>query len=285
MRSRAVVVLAVLAGGGLAACSPVPDSGAPVGQDLNTFRSGALRTGAPRAGVAVLRPPATPPAVAPERPVRAAPAAMSAPDPGPDPARARAEAAARQRAEEQRRAQAEARRRTQAEAEARAQATARAEAQRVAAAQAAPVQPVAQPAASAQPAPAAPRQGLSDEQDFAAVAARRSIEEDAARLAAQRGRFQMVDAAPVQAEGAVPSIVGYALAQARPVGAGGYARSPFAAKGRHARACAGFRTPDVAQEQFLAAGGPQKDRLGLDPDGDGNACAWNPETYKRLMGG
>jgi hypothetical protein len=47
-------------------------------------------------------------------------------------------------------------------------------------------------------------------------------------------------------------------------------------------ACGRYRNPDDAQRAFLAAGGPEGDRLGLDPDGDGFACAFDPGPYRAL---
>jgi len=46
--------------------------------------------------------------------------------------------------------------------------------------------------------------------------------------------------------------------------------------------CGRYRDPDAAQRAFLSAGGPESDRLGLDPDGDGFACSWNPGPYRAL---
>ena len=46
--------------------------------------------------------------------------------------------------------------------------------------------------------------------------------------------------------------------------------------------CGRYRNPDDAQRAFLAAGGPQSDRLGLDPDGDGFACSFDPGPYRAL---
>ena len=40
--------------------------------------------------------------------------------------------------------------------------------------------------------------------------------------------------------------------------------------------CAAYRTPIAAQRAFIAEGGPERDRLGLDPDGDGYACSYRP---------
>jgi hypothetical protein len=51
---------------------------------------------------------------------------------------------------------------------------------------------------------------------------------------------------------------------------------------RGAGACGRFRTADEAQRAFLAAGGPAADPRGLDPDGDGFACSWDPAPYRQL---
>jgi hypothetical protein len=47
-------------------------------------------------------------------------------------------------------------------------------------------------------------------------------------------------------------------------------------------ACRRYPTADQAQRAFLAAGGPERDPYNLDPDGDGFACDWNPEPFRRL---
>ncbi|PWJ17025.1 hypothetical protein [Jannaschia seohaensis] len=127
--------------------------------------------------------------------------------------------------------------------------------------------------------------GLSREQDFAAVAAQRSIEADAARVNAARQQFQVVQPRELERPDEVgPNIVSYALERARPVGASGsFRRSLTASERAAARRCQGYRTDDVAQEEFLSAGGPERDRLGLDPDGDGNACDWDPATFRSLI--
>ena len=46
--------------------------------------------------------------------------------------------------------------------------------------------------------------------------------------------------------------------------------------------CGRYRTADDAQRAFLSAGGPQNDPLGLDPDGDGFACSWDPGPFRAL---
>ena len=45
-------------------------------------------------------------------------------------------------------------------------------------------------------------------------------------------------------------------------------------------ACSGYASAASAQTAFLNSGGPGTDRLGLDPDGDGYACGWNPAPYQ-----
>ncbi len=81
-----------------------------------------------------------------------------------------------------------------------------------------------------------------------------------------------------------PDIVAYALAASHPVGQQVYKRTlPNRAKAE--RNCAGYGSDDMAQFAFLDAGGPQKDRFGIDPDGDGFACSWDPGRYRRAVGG
>lgn len=46
--------------------------------------------------------------------------------------------------------------------------------------------------------------------------------------------------------------------------------------------CGQFATGDEAQRAFLANGGPESDPNGLDPDGDGFACSWDPTPYRQL---
>lgn len=60
-----------------------------------------------------------------------------------------------------------------------------------------------------------------------------------------------------------------------------YDRS-FAGRVASMGACGRYRSDDDAQRAFLAAGGPDRDSLGLDADGDGFACDWNPAPYRAL---
>ena len=129
---------------------------------------------------------------------------------------------------------------------------------------------------------------ISDEQNFDAVASRESIESDRERLAAQRQTFAMAEpeAVPDRPSGrAAPNIVSYALATNNPVGRPVYDRSSRYKEDRYRRNCAEFASPDQAQAAFLAAGGPERDRRGLDPDGDGFACFWDPTPFRSARGG
>ena len=51
----------------------------------------------------------------------------------------------------------------------------------------------------------------------------------------------------------------------------------------HWNECAKFKNKDDAQRKFLKAGGPYIDKFNLDPDGDGYACKWDPDAYRKLI--
>jgi hypothetical protein len=126
--------------------------------------------------------------------------------------------------------------------------------------------------------------GVSDEQDFDAVASRETIESDRARIERNRAQYQIDQpgALPQRTGQVGPSIVEYALATQHPVGVKLFRRSPFKFK-KVEVACAPHANADLAQEAFLAAGGPDRDRLGMDPDGDGYACGWDPSPYRAVV--
>ena len=126
----------------------------------------------------------------------------------------------------------------------------------------------------------AQKPGISDEQDFQAVAQRETIESDRARIERNRSQYQVIQpgALPTRPGATGPNIVDYALATNHPVGAQLYRRSALG--GNNGARCAGYASPDLAQEAFLARGGPERDRLGLDPDGDGYACGWDPSPFR-----
>lgn len=126
---------------------------------------------------------------------------------------------------------------------------------------------------------------ISDEQDFDAVAGRETIESDAERLRAQRAAYTQVPTTAVPTRtSSGPNIVAFALSTTHPVGQKVYRRSLIGGQAKFERNCAKYAAPDLAQEAFLQAGGPDRDRLGIDPDGDGYACAWNPAPFRRVAG-
>ena len=129
--------------------------------------------------------------------------------------------------------------------------------------------------------------GISDEQNFDAVASRETIESDAERLARQREAYAVVQpqALPERPGSTGADIVGYALSTTNRVGEQVYRRSGTTSDTRFQRACARYTTSDQAQEAFLRAGGPRNDRQGLDPDGDGFACYWDPTPFRAARGG
>lgn len=128
---------------------------------------------------------------------------------------------------------------------------------------------------------AASNSGISDEQDFDAVASRESIQSDKERIERNRAQYQIDQpgALPTRSGNEGPNIVQYALSMTHPLGTQVYSRSGFGRKDNTA-ACAKFASPDLAQEWFLANGGPNRDRRGLDPDGDGYACTWDPTPFR-----
>lgn len=128
---------------------------------------------------------------------------------------------------------------------------------------------------------------ISDEQSFDAVASRESIESDAERRARQAAAYQLMEvtALPDRNGNLGPNIVQYALQAPNDKGEPVFTRSRFNAQNRFERNCAKYRTPDDAQRDFISRGGPQRDRLGLDPDGDGFACGWDPQAFRAIAQG
>ncbi len=126
--------------------------------------------------------------------------------------------------------------------------------------------------------------GISDEQDFDAVAARETIESDAERIARNRAEYVTVQPQdlPQRPGDSGPNIVEFALATNHAPGVQLYRRGGISARGQDA-ACSKFASPDLAQQEFLARGGPERDRLGVDPDGDGFACSWDPRPFRTAL--
>jgi hypothetical protein len=80
-----------------------------------------------------------------------------------------------------------------------------------------------------------------------------------------------------------PNVALYAIQSTNAVGQSIYSRSATA-RLTGMGGCGRYRDGDSAQRAFLAAGGPQEDRMGLDPDGDGFACKFDPSIYRSMKG-
>lgn len=128
---------------------------------------------------------------------------------------------------------------------------------------------------------------ISSENNFEAVSEQRSIEGDAALLAQNRAQYEVIQpqALPQRQGSSQPNIVQFALSTSHPVGTKVYARAGFNGAARAERNCRAYPSPDQAQIDFLARGGPLRDRKGLDPDGDGYACSWNPAPFRKAAQG
>lgn len=126
--------------------------------------------------------------------------------------------------------------------------------------------------------------GISDEQDFNAVSQRETIESDKERIARNAAQYQVVQptALPQREGDTQPVLVQYALGTTNAVGEQVYNRSGIRLNSYDA-ACKRYRSPDLAQEAFLNSGGPKRDPKGLDPDGDGFACAWDPRPFRAAL--
>ncbi len=160
-----------------------------------------------------------------------------------------------------------------------------------------PIRPTAQPGAEALPLQAAPGNpapqvvtnaaGISDENDFEAVSGQRDIAADAELIERNREQYVQVQpgALPTRTDAGRGNIVAYALGATNPVGRKIYRRNPFRSEAKTLEACASFASADLAQVAFLTEGGPEKDRLALDPDGDGYACSWTPDDFRDIAGG
>lgn len=122
---------------------------------------------------------------------------------------------------------------------------------------------------------------LSDEQSFDAVAGRETIESDAARRAQQAAAYQVIEpvALPQRTGQAGPNIVAYALQTNHAPGTQMYSRF-LAREGRMRASCVRYGSDDAAQRAFLAGGGPERNYQGMDPDGDGFACGWDPRPFR-----
>lgn len=102
-----------------------------------------------------------------------------------------------------------------------------------------------------------------------------------ADLEAARRQLVVVEPGSVPTEPAGANVALYAKQSTNAVGQRVYDRS-VGARVAGMGSCGRYRDGDAAQRAFLSAGGPETDRYGLDPDGDGFACGFNPAPYRAL---
>ncbi len=108
------------------------------------------------------------------------------------------------------------------------------------------------------------------------------LREAAAKLLAEaRAKYTIIEPGTLPKIVAGVNIAEYARTTTNKVGQRLYSRPVI--KNRFSSVeCRKYATPDDAQRYFLANGGPEKDPLNLDPDGDGFACRWSPEPFRML---
>jgi hypothetical protein len=127
---------------------------------------------------------------------------------------------------------------------------------------------------------------ISDENSFDAVSGRETIASDAARRAEQAEALIVVEPVPLPETRADsgPNIVSYAINAPNQKGQEWYSRSILSGESRFSSNCATYGSPDAAQRDFLTRGGPERDPRGIDPDGDGFACGWDPAPFRAASG-
>lgn len=145
--------------------------------------------------------------------------------------------------------------------------------------------PAYYPPGTTPPAPEINNVGISDEQDFQAVASRESIESDKQRIEQNRAAYQQIQPTELPERtgesNAAVDLIQYALSAPNRLGETIYPRSKVALSNSE-KACARYNTAEAAQQAFLGAGGPKRDSKNLDPDGDGFACYWDPTPFQQV---
>lgn len=122
--------------------------------------------------------------------------------------------------------------------------------------------------------------GISDEQDFQAVSARETIQSDKERIERNKANYTVIQPTAVpERTNTGPNLAEYALSTTHNPGEQMYSRSAIRLTDPMV-ACSRYTSSDLAQQAFLESGGPDRDRKGLDPDGDGFACAWDPRPFR-----
>ena len=124
---------------------------------------------------------------------------------------------------------------------------------------------------------------ISDEQNFEAVSERETIESDAERRKQQSAKYVLVKpvAIPERPKMRYLTPVQFSVKTTHPVGKRRYNRLTVN-MGNVTKPCLRYQSEELAQYAFLRYGGPNIDSRGVDPDGDGYACGWDPSVYRNL---
>ena len=125
---------------------------------------------------------------------------------------------------------------------------------------------------------------VSDEQDFAAVAQRETIESDSQRIKEIEEKLVIYDPIDHPDKEGQTDVVSFALNTKHTPGTVLFRRNTlFFNRDKYLERCESYIDSEAAQQAFLDAGGPEVDDLNLDPDGDGFACSWNPAKYRLVL--
>lgn len=123
------------------------------------------------------------------------------------------------------------------------------------------------------------KRDISNNQNFEIVSERETIETDAAKLNELRRTYKVFGATSLPTRRGKIDLTGFAKDnQNKTVGRKKYPRKRKSYENAGAF-CADYKDQDLAQLALLANGGPKKDPLLLDRDGDGFACAWTPKAH------
>lgn len=117
---------------------------------------------------------------------------------------------------------------------------------------------------------------------FATVVQKETIETDRAKLEALEGAKVELQAQPLPQRDSNVNLAAFARSTTHSIGQRIYTRS---FRGSASKACRKYGNPDAAQRAFLANGGPVRDNMKLDPDGDGFVCGWSPLPFRNLSVG
>ncbi len=120
---------------------------------------------------------------------------------------------------------------------------------------------------------------ISQTQDFSTIKERETIDSDSEKLARLAESYEVIAPTALPTRKSDVNIAAYAINQTNQLGNRIYIRDSRAQSN-----CFAFANdPDEAQRVFLGNGGPKRDARNLDTDGDGFACKWNPEAYRKLV--